>query len=249
MFDGVLTPSTKPEDVGRPLTPKELAEAIHRNEARDHQLGLNQHEPHSKRAMLLRARLDAFKEWLASNGAEIEEPASQWELMRYRAPGSGRNGGKKGKETVHIIFRKKCGRVTFTADTSLHFSLFVADLPFPVFENATTRRKRIRAEQKKRVTWTAKTRAILYERDGHQCWFCHLPLNGDVTIEHMLAQKLGGTDHIDNLVLAHSQCNQKAGHKTPEEKQAIREYHRGGLHSKVQHWIDPPARRTRKKST
>ena len=40
---------------------------------------------------------------------------------------------------------------------------------------------------------------------------------GDITLDHKVSRSEGGTDHIDNLQLAHEPCNQAKGKMTPEE--------------------------------
>lgn len=224
------------------MTEEELRRAIERDHLQKHG-SANQHSPSSQRALLLKHKWAGFLAWLGEHGCEIAFPASKWEVLRYRAKTVGGTGtSKKGKMVWHIIHTNKDGRLTFGTDSSYHFSLFIAGLPFPVIHTKAELHAEKKRNAKTRISWTKKMRAALIERNGSDCWFCHQPLGEDITIEHMLARHLGGDDHIDNLVLAHADCNRKAGHKTIAEKQAIREYYRKGLHTNVPHWNDPPVR-------
>lgn len=56
---------------------------------------------------------------------------------------------------------------------------------------------------------------LLRARDGDGCWYCGKTINFDLkapaklagTLEHLLAQSLGGTSALDNLVICHAKCN------------------------------------------
>jgi len=69
----------------------------------------------------------------------------------------------------------------------------------------------------------------LRERDGDNCWYCDLPLVFVVlgknpskwyaTLEHLHNSADGGSNRLDNLVLAHKGCNSSASTlRTLEEK-------------------------------
>jgi hypothetical protein len=53
------------------------------------------------------------------------------------------------------------------------------------------------------------------------CFYCREKFNADRTVEHLLALSLGGNDEIENLVLAHRECNLKAGVLLPEDKHLL----------------------------
>jgi lipopolysaccharide biosynthesis protein len=69
----------------------------------------------------------------------------------------------------------------------------------------------------------SQTIAKLFQRDGHDCWFCARPLGEDISIEHIQPRALGGTWNDDNLALAHVGCNKAAGHLSRIKKEALRE--------------------------
>lgn len=54
----------------------------------------------------------------------------------------------------------------------------------------------------------------LLERDGEWCSLCGLPLNGDITVDHLKPISLGGKHERYNLQLAHFSCN-RSKHNTP----------------------------------
>jgi hypothetical protein len=60
----------------------------------------------------------------------------------------------------------------------------------------------------KSATW-ASLRAIVADRDGYRCHYCHVPTA--TTIEHVRARTRGGGSYVDNLVLACPYCNRKKG--------------------------------------
>ena len=53
------------------------------------------------------------------------------------------------------------------------------------------------------------TRQALRDRDGHLCHYCAKP--NAHTIDHVVPQSQGGSDDLDNLVLACTECNHKKG--------------------------------------
>lgn len=52
----------------------------------------------------------------------------------------------------------------------------------------------------------------LIRRDGEECCYCGVSLTpGTRTIDHVIPRSLGGSNKIDNLVLACSPCNEEKG--------------------------------------
>jgi 5-methylcytosine-specific restriction endonuclease McrA len=54
-----------------------------------------------------------------------------------------------------------------------------------------------------------RRRSDLLARDGNRCRWCDVPFTSGnpPTMDHIVALKDGGTDRLDNLVLACAQCN------------------------------------------
>lgn len=74
--------------------------------------------------------------------------------------------------------------------------------------------------QKKRSSRLRSLRA----RDGSNCFYCGDALeNEDVTLEHLLSEKDGGTSRLANLALAHKKCNELAADLPVVEKVLLRE--------------------------
>jgi len=56
------------------------------------------------------------------------------------------------------------------------------------------------------------TRREILKRDGHTCQYCGRKM-GELTIDHIVPRRLGGTHRWDNVVAACKPCNRrKAGH-------------------------------------
>jgi len=61
-----------------------------------------------------------------------------------------------------------------------------------------------------------EVREYLLEKFGRRCVYCGAT-NVPLEVEHVIPKSRGGTDRIDNLVIACHECNQKKGNKTAEE--------------------------------
>lgn len=75
----------------------------------------------------------------------------------------------------------------------------------------------------------------LLVRDGDQCWLCTRPISrGRETLEHLIAQALGGTDALENLVLCHHGCNVHLKDRPLEQKLKMRaKWHRNASYRSV----------------
>ena len=67
---------------------------------------------------------------------------------------------------------------------------------------------------------------LLNKQDG-KCAICSKGFESmkDITFDHIMPISKGGDDEIDNLQLAHFQCNQDKADMTPEE---FTEFQKGG---------------------
>lgn len=74
------------------------------------------------------------------------------------------------------------------------------DRPMTRSKRRTTR---LSGKDKRRVM------RALVRRDGTDCHWCHKPMEEDITMDHLLPMAIGGSDRIDNIVLAHGECNNK----------------------------------------
>lgn len=138
---------------------------------------------------------------VAEAGGEILAPTNAYEVMRF-----------KTRLGVGVVYTNARGNRTWNREARMvreHFDRRQTGSLAPVT---------VRGRRKGAGTVNA-----LLARDGEGCFFCRLPLNGDITVEHLVSVAHGGPNHISNLFLAHAECNQKAGHLSAPEKIAIRE--------------------------
>jgi 5-methylcytosine-specific restriction endonuclease McrA len=62
------------------------------------------------------------------------------------------------------------------------------------------------------------SRKNVIRRDGGRCQYCgHKAVM--MTVDHVIPKNKGGMDTWENLVAACSECNNKKGHRTPEQAQ------------------------------
>ena len=66
--------------------------------------------------------------------------------------------------------------------------------------------------------WTASVLKLLKHRDGLCCWLCGYLIQQDCfSIDHVIPKSMGGSDHTNNLRLAHKKCNNTRGNRPPAE--------------------------------
>lgn len=158
-------------------------------------------------------KLDSFAAYLASNGAEICVPTNQYEVIRYRAFWEG-----KSKPVVHIVYVKESGLLTYTGGSKEHYEAFLHGDDMPDTKSEAVEEKRVR-----RVKNTTAIREKLRQRDGDACWYCGCSLDAAPhNVEHLINISDGGTNALSNLVLAHVDCNAKAGNLPLHKKMELR---------------------------
>jgi hypothetical protein len=144
---------------------------------------------------------EAFKSWLAANGAEVLVPTNEYEVVRFRTAMG-----------VSIIYRKGSGVQTFTGEAGAALDAFRKGKPYRL--NPPTERK-VKA---------SVVRRTLLDRDGPSCFYCGAEFYDArlATVAH------GGPDHIANKALACADCNRQAGHLSLVEKIKLRDRLRAG---------------------
>lgn len=153
-----------------------------------------------------------FLSWLASSGAEIGTPTNPYEVCRYKA-----FSGKDQRASTHIVYAKDNELLTYCGATRAHYEAFMAG------ENIEfVARKRPRDKAPNRPGNMARARERLWERDGDECWYCGSPMGDDCTVEHLVNKSEGGGNRLENLALAHGDCNRRAGNLPLVEKIALR---------------------------
>lgn len=87
--------------------------------------------------------------------------------------------------------------------------------PFPFKERAAGRGSRAAKDRR---------REALLKRDGKWCFYCgrEMPPD-DRTIEHVVSLVHGGSNRLENLVMAHSKCNELANNMMVVHKVNLRD--------------------------
>jgi hypothetical protein len=128
-----------------------------------------------------------FKKWLAKNGAEMLLPTNPYEVARFIAHGG-----------THIVYTNSKGRISANGFALEALTAFEKGKQLDMGFAKTAR------------TSNAKRKAVLLKRDGRDCFYCGLPMDDeDITVEHLIALVNGGNNRLENLALAHSECNSK----------------------------------------
>ena len=70
---------------------------------------------------------------------------------------------------------------------------------------------------------SARIRAALAREQNGKCFYCHLRMHDDVTLEHVSGRSLGGSNAWSNLAAAHAKCNSLVGSLPMAEKLRLRE--------------------------
>lgn len=126
---------------------------------------------------------ERFKHWLQDRGCEILPCTNEYESLRF-----------VGKE-IGVLY--KSGKVSnqFTAKA---LSCFIRNIswdgkPINVGRNPSYKKEKIN----------------ILKRDGPNCFLCNLPLDDDITLDHLQPLSTGGKNTLSNMVLMHEKCNQE----------------------------------------
>ncbi len=145
-----------------------------------------------------------FLAYVAQQGGEIGQPTNPYEVCRYRA-----YWRFTTQSSVHVVYAKDNGLLTFTGGSVGHYRAFLAGAPMVEHPGEPT----IPFAPKQAAdpaSQSTKVRRKLLARDGDDCWFCGTDLGDDATIEHLIPKSKGGRNSIANYVLAHRKCNADA---------------------------------------
>lgn len=158
-------------------------------------------------------RGEAFKAFLAERGCDLLTPTNKYEVLRFKRAGR-----------TNVVYRNAKGRFT-----SVGNDIELAVAAFSSFERRDAGKRRVTlaippAVEAKRakLRGSAVHRALL-DRDGDRCFYCNRKLGDDQSREHLVAAANGGSDRLDNLVLAHHACNVKAGELSLIDKIKLRD--------------------------
>jgi hypothetical protein len=150
---------------------------------------------------IMLTQISAFKNWLREHGCEIQEPSNEYELVRFRSAIG-----------VGVLYTGKRGlscNVPFVVDA---VQLFLARQQWEAGKIAPKKRSP-----------SPKRKKELLARDGDTCFYCGLLLESDITEEHLVSVSQGGYNRLDNIVLAHFECNRLAGHMSLVQKIHLRD--------------------------
>lgn len=143
----------------------------------------------------LKKALPRIRSWLSERGAEVLEPTNEYEVLRFKAAND-----------THIVYRGKSDKLTINTATRKILQTFVTNGAWRA-QPATAR---------KSVAPKIKT---IRERDGDLCFFCGITVSdADASADHLVPITHKGPNHIGNLVLMHTLCNQRAGAMSAPEK-------------------------------
>lgn len=137
----------------------------------------------------------SFEKWLKDRGCEILPITNEYETLRF-----------KGKETG--IFY--CTGKTNNDYANKAYMAFKKNNKWDGQPLNIGRQTSYKKEKEK-----------LIERDGVNCFLCGESLNGDITIEHLIALSSGGKNTLANMVLMHEKCNNFVKNKPINEKVMI----------------------------
>jgi len=130
-----------------------------------------------------------FKNWLERNGAELLMPTNPYEVARFIAHGG-----------THIVYTNSKGRISASGFALTALTAFEQNKPLDMGFAKTAR------------TQNTKRKAVLLKRDGRECFYCGLDMpDDDMTVEHLIALTNGGNNRLENMMLAHSKCNDDMG--------------------------------------
>jgi 5-methylcytosine-specific restriction endonuclease McrA len=142
-------------------------------------------------------KVEVFKKRLVEAGGELLGPTNPYEMLRFRT--------SKG---VGVIYKGRRGE-TWNAEA-------IAARDYLEAKGGSLAPVPVKGRRKDKATVSA-----LLIRDGDDCFFCRKPLEGEITVEHLVAIAHGGPNHVSNLFLAHGECNRAAGHLSAPEKIGI----------------------------
>jgi len=131
-------------------------------------------------------KVDKFKSFLKSSGAEILEPTNPYEVVRFRT-----------KNGVSVVYTGKRG-YSFTGEAKEALDAMEKKNVWTIISSGLK-------EKREKLK-------LLIERDGLECFFCTKETTEDSrTIEHLLSVSSGGNNNMANLVLACKDCNIAVG--------------------------------------
>lgn len=156
-----------------------------------------------------------FLAYVKEQGGEISQPTNPYEVVRYRA-----YWRFTTQASVHVVYAKDNGLLTFTGGSKGHYRAFMTGQPMHELPGAVSPSPPI---AKAKASKTGNMRRKLLARDGDGCWFCGTAMGDDCTIEHLVPKSKGGANSLSNYALAHQRCNAQAADLPLVQKISLRE--------------------------
>lgn len=144
--------------------------------------------------------IEKFRSWLVTQGAEIMQPTNEFEALRFRS-----------RRGIGVVYTSRRGFSVSGPRVTEAYECMRECKPWAE-----------KGKPAKRTQGSARKRQLI-DRDGDLCFYCFKALDNDITVEHLVAINQGGPDRLENVVLAHSKCNQSAGSLPVIEKIKLRE--------------------------
>ena len=146
--------------------------------------------------------LDSFIRWMSENGAKTLETTNQWEVLRVKTD----NG------MTLVIYKNKAGTLRWPEELKEAWNAFKSNQNWKGF---------IKVSKRNRNAGRIKA---LYARDGDLCFYCSNTVDrADASVEHVLSICHGGSNKLENLVLAHIDCNKRADDMPVVDKIRLRD--------------------------
>lgn len=153
-------------------------------------------------------RVENFKKWLIAQGAEIQQPTNQYEILRFRAMGG------NYEHSTGVVYQGKNG---CSVNNEMVLDAYDCYRNGGKWEGKATGKR-------KKSPQMPKLSKQLVDRDGNECFYCGLEMpKDDMTREHLVAVNQGGPNRLENMVLSHKKCNLMAGNMAVIDKVKLRE--------------------------
>lgn len=154
--------------------------------------------------MISESKVKKLGNWIRNQGGEILPSTNQYEVLR----------AKTNKGTL-VVYTNKSKTSFKPSDKKLFDSLHKSMCSGKGNKDLSGRKVKNRPKGKKK---------LLMIRDGNCCFYCGERMCYEsMTVEHLLSIVHGGSNRLENLVLAHRRCNGLAGDLSVFEKVQLRE--------------------------
>lgn len=164
------------------------------------------------------AKLTTTKARLRAAGAEVLEPSSVWEVLRFRC-----------STGVGVVYRNRNQKLTANEQAEAAFAILEEGGGSLCAQPIAPKRSESKRRQHQLQT--------VMNRDGPSCFYCTTPLEIGASVghsrhptrEHLVPTNQGGPDNVANIFASCAPCNREAGHMSAPEKIAMRDRKRAAM--------------------